>query len=40
MIKRQCHQCHGNKIVKNLEELTVYIEKGMPNGHEIVIYKY
>jgi hypothetical protein len=26
----------GNKIVKGLEEMTVYIEKGMPNGFEIV----
>jgi DnaJ-class molecular chaperone len=35
-INKHCHVCHGSKIVKGLEELTVYIEKGMPNGHEIV----
>jgi hypothetical protein len=38
MIKKNCHVCQGNKIVKGLEEMSVYIEKGMPNGHEIVIY--
>jgi hypothetical protein len=26
----------GNKIVKGIEEMTVYIEKGMPNSYEIV----
>jgi len=26
----------GNKIVKGIEEMTVYIEKGMPNDYEIV----
>jgi DnaJ-class molecular chaperone len=31
-----CHECKGDKIVKGLEELSVYIEKGMNNGHEIV----
>ena len=35
-IRRQCHVCHGKKIVKGMEELTVYIEKGMSNGQEIV----
>jgi DnaJ-related protein SCJ1 len=35
-IRRECHVCHGNKIVRGMEELTIYIEKGMPNGHEIV----
>jgi hypothetical protein len=28
--------CTGKKIVRGLDELTLYIEKGMPNGHEIV----
>lgn len=36
MIKKQCHVCQGKKIVRGLDELTLYIEKGMPNGHEIV----
>jgi DnaJ-class molecular chaperone len=36
MIKKQCHVCQGKKIVKGMEELTIYIEKGMPNNHEIV----
>lgn len=35
MIKKQCHVCHGRKIVKSLEELTVSVEKGMRNGQEI-----
>ena len=35
MIKKKCHECHGNKIVKTLEEMTLYIEKGMENGNEI-----
>jgi DnaJ-class molecular chaperone len=36
IIKKKCHVCMGNKIVKGIEEMTVYIEKGMPNGYEIV----
>ena len=35
IIKKVCHECHGNKIVKTLEEMTLYIEKGMENGNEI-----
>jgi len=34
-IKKKCHVCKGGKIVKNLEEMTVFIEKGMKNGDEI-----
>ena len=33
--KKLCHECHGNKVVKTLEEMTLYIEKGMENGNEI-----
>ena len=40
MIKKNCHVCQGKKIVKGLEEMTIYIEKGMPNGFEIVTLKY
>jgi len=36
IVKKKCHVCTGNKIVKGMEEMTVYIEKGMPNGYEIV----
>jgi len=36
IIKKKCHVCMGNKIVKGIEEMTVYIEKGMPNSYEIV----
>ena len=35
IIKKKCHECHGNKIVKTLEEMTLYIEKGMTDGSEI-----
>lgn len=34
-VKNNCHVCHGNKIVKGIDELTVFIEKGMKNGMEI-----
>ena len=34
-IKKKCHVCNGAKIVKTLEEMTLYIEKGMKNGNEI-----
>jgi DnaJ-class molecular chaperone len=40
IIKKKCHVCTGNKIVKGLEEMTIYIEKGMTNGYEIVIICY
>lgn len=36
MVKKECHICKGNKIMKGLEELSVFIEKGMENGAEIV----
>jgi DnaJ-related protein SCJ1 len=35
MIKKECHECHGKKIVQSLEEMTLFIEKGMENGSEI-----
>lgn len=38
MVKKECHVCHGNKIVKSMEEMTVFIEKGMENGAEIVSF--
>ena len=34
-IKKKCHVCNGEKIVKSLEEMTLYIEKGMRSGMEI-----
>jgi DnaJ-class molecular chaperone len=37
MIRTQCHVCSGKKIVKGMEELTIYVEKGMSGGQEIVI---
>ena len=35
-IKKHCHVCHGDKIIPTIEELTVFVEKGMKNGQEIV----
>jgi len=40
MIKSQCHVCRGKKIVKGLEEVVVYIEKGVKNNHEIKFDEY
>jgi len=35
-VTKNCHECEGAKIVKGLDDLTVYVEKGMSTGHEIV----
>jgi hypothetical protein len=26
--------CHGDKVVKSLDDLLLYIERGIPDGHE------
>jgi len=31
-----CSHCHGTKVQKGEQLLMVFIEKGMPNGHEII----
>lgn len=36
-IKEACSVCHGSKVSSGDEYLTVLVEKGMPNGHHIVI---
>lgn len=33
----KCHVCRGDKIVKSVDDLLLYIEKGVPDGHEYVI---
>lgn len=39
-ITKGCHVCQSNKIVPSIEEMSVYVEKGMNDGQEIVsIYK-
>lgn len=38
VIKKTCHVCKGDKIIPSIESLSVYIEKGMKNGQEIVSY--
>lgn len=30
--------CHGDKVVKSLDDLVLFIEKGIPDGHEYVTY--
>lgn len=36
----KCHVCHGDKQVKSVDEMTLFIEKGIPNGHEFVSSLY
>ena len=36
VIKKQCHVCQSKKIRPSIEELSVFVEKGMKNGQEIV----
>ncbi|CDW83960.1 domain containing protein [Stylonychia lemnae] len=36
-LKSKCHVCHGDKQVKSVDELSIFIEKGIPDGHE---FKY
>lgn len=35
-IRRSCHVCSGNKIVPNIEDMSIYVEKGMTDGQDIV----
>ena len=35
-IGRTCNHCHGKKIVHGVENVTVVVEKGMPDHHTIV----
>ena len=35
-VTSKCHVCRGDKIVKSLDEVLLYIEKGVPDGHEYV----
>merc|ERR1712199_71433 len=34
--KAQCPHCKGKQLVDGPKELKIEIEKGMPNGHEVV----
>lgn len=36
IIRKECHVCRSKKIMSNIEDLSVYVEKGMKNGQEIV----
>eukprot|EP01127_Copromyxa_protea_P002229 TRINITY_DN12122_c0_g1_i1.p1 TRINITY_DN12122_c0_g1~~TRINITY_DN12122_c0_g1_i1.p1 ORF type:complete len:371 (-),score=90.59 TRINITY_DN12122_c0_g1_i1:62-1105(-) len=36
IVNSQCHVCHGSKVEKGEQFVMVFIEKGMPDGHEIV----
>lgn len=35
-ITSKCHVCRGDKVVKSVDDLMLYIEKGVPDGHEFV----
>lgn len=39
-IRRGCHVCSSNKIIPSLEDMSVYVEKGMIDGQEIVSLYY
>jgi len=30
-----CHQCRGKKLIESIDSLSIFIEKGAPDGHEI-----
>jgi DnaJ-related protein SCJ1 len=36
IVTKECHVCHSSKIIPALETLSVFVEKGMKNGQEIV----
>lgn len=36
IIKHKCKRCSGKKVLRGESELDLYIEKGMPEGYEIV----
>lgn len=37
IIKSKCPYCSGNKVSRGEELLTIVVEKGMPDGHRIVL---
>lgn len=39
IVSRECHVCHASKIIPALETLSVFVEKGMKNGQDIVSIK-
>lgn len=41
-ISKSCNVCNKNKIILSIEEMSVFVEKGMSDGQEIVrlIYKF
>ena len=38
MINKSCHVCNSSKIVPSIEDMSVYVEKGMTEGQEIVSF--
>lgn len=34
---KKCHYCKGTKVVNELQEFTVHLERGLPNGHTVII---
>eukprot|EP01126_Amoeba_proteus_P048062 TRINITY_DN5538_c0_g1_i2.p1 TRINITY_DN5538_c0_g1~~TRINITY_DN5538_c0_g1_i2.p1 ORF type:complete len:243 (+),score=48.49 TRINITY_DN5538_c0_g1_i2:631-1359(+) len=36
VVKSTCSHCHGTKVEKGEQMITIFVEKGMPEGHEII----
>lgn len=33
-VTKTCHVCHGDKLSDSIDELRVYVERGIPDGHQ------
>lgn len=36
MVTKLCPHCHGSKVLQHTQHYTLEVEKGMPEGHEVV----
>lgn len=34
---KKCHYCKGNKVINELQDFTVHLEKGLPNGNVVTL---
>lgn len=34
---KKCQYCKGTKVLNEVQEFTVQLERGLPNGHTVVI---
>jgi DnaJ-related protein SCJ1 len=39
-LNSKCHVCKGDRQVRNLDELSLSIEQGVPDGHEYVRFPW